>query len=315
MGVLYLFVCIYILIFTDNKLYLILLLFAVLVDFFYGGFSRGIINYVKLGGHKLLENFIQLIILVASFLIYKNINFTFAIIFYSFSGILSLIIFEIKKRELKVIKEVSYKRIKEIVKYTVPVTMGSVGWSILFGVNALFIKMFYGTSEVAFYSVAETLVQIMAFLPSALSSVMLPKAAGLKNKKRIVKKLTKSVILVSVASIAILIFLYFTKEIVIKILFTDTYIKSATIIMPLAIGYMFMAINQVYSAVYQGFGKPGIPSTIIIITCVINIILSYFLTKNMGILGSAISNMISGFIALSIILVVFYKEYRLKKWK
>jgi O-antigen/teichoic acid export membrane protein len=315
MIALYILTCVYIFIIPEHKIYLILFLFAVFIDVFYGGFSRGIVNYVKLGGHKLLENFIQLIILIISFLIYRSVNFTFAVIFYSFSGLISLIIFEYYKRELRLLKGVSFNKIKELMKYTIPITLGSVGWSIMFGINAIFIKMYHGTSEVAFYSVAETLVQIMAFLPSALSQVMLPKAAGLKDKKRIVKKLTKSVFLVSGASLSILILLYFTKEIFIELLFTDSYLKSATIIMPMAIGYMFIAINQVYSAVYQGFGKPKIPSIIIIIACVVNVILSYFLTKRMDILGAAISLMISSFIALVLILIVFYKEYRLKKWK
>ncbi|MEM3374581.1 MAG: oligosaccharide flippase family protein [Candidatus Woesearchaeota archaeon] len=286
-----------------------LFLFALLVDAFYLGFIRGLLNYIKLAGFKLLENIIQLIILIVSYILLKEINFDFAVIFYSFSGILSLIIFEIIKPEIKLTK-IDKQKIKQIITYTIPVTLGSIGWTLMFGINSIFIKMFHDTEQLGYFSVGTTIVQVFTFLPEAITTILMPKTSSLKDKSKLKKPLKLAILGTIITSTIGLILLLILNKFLITLLFGEKYIKTSLIILPLSLGQIFISLHQIYASIFQGLNKPQIPSTTISIAAFLNIIGSYFLTKNYGILGSSISNAITSFIALIIILIIFKKDFQ-----
>lgn len=296
-----------IMLFSNNKLLLILLTFAVLIDTLYTGFVRGLLNYVKLAGFKLLENSIQLVILIISYLIYHTVNFTFAVIFFSVAGIISATIFEIIKPEFKIkLSLLSKKKLRRITKYTIPVLLGSIGWTIMFNVNSVFIEHYYTTIEVGYYSVGFTLVQIFAFLPSAISAILLPKIAGVSDKKKINSYVNFTVFGSIIFSIILLIpFIIFKKELIL-IIFTDKYLPAIITMMPLAISQIFISIHQIYSSVFQGLGRPGIPSIIITVATIVNIILSYYLISTDGIYGASISAAISSGLAFFLSAAVYF---------
>lgn len=287
---------------------LVLFLFAVFIDAFYLGFIRGLLNYKKLIGFKLLENIIQLVILVISYFIYKQINFNFAVIFYSFSGIISLIVFELWQYELKFNFKIQKQKIKDLIKYTIPVTLGSIGWEIMFGINIIFIKLFQNTEQLAYYSVGMTIVQAFTFLPNAIATIIMPKTSSLKDKKKLLKPLKLAVFGVIITSAIGLILLLILNKFLISLLFGEKYLETSIIILPLSLGQIFISLHQIYASIFQGINKPNIPSTTISITAFLNVIGSYFLTKTYGILGSSISNAVNSFIALVIIYIIFTKQ-------
>jgi O-antigen/teichoic acid export membrane protein len=303
----YFILCLIILIFEKNQLYLILFLFSALIDFTYIGYIRGLLNYTKLAGFKLLENVIQLSILIIFFIFYKKIDLTLSVIFFSFSGVISLIIFESVKPEIKIAYKISIQKIKNIVKYTIPITIGSVGWMIMFGTNAIFIKYYFGTEQVAFYSVGETMVQVFSFLPAAFITILLPKVSELKNSRKITRLTRFAVFSTLITSIIILFILIIFKDKLILWIFSNKYILASSVILPLSLAYIFISIHQIYSSVFQGLNKPSVGSITILIAAILNVILSFLLTPELGILGSAISLMTSAFFAMMCIVFIFIK--------
>jgi O-antigen/teichoic acid export membrane protein len=314
MGAIYIILVIIIFLFENNPILLSLFIFSFLVDSFYTGFSMGIFNIVKLSGFKLLENVIQLAILIIAYILYKQINFSFAIIFYCFSGILSLWLFELWNHELKFKFNFSKEVSKKIFKFSMPLLLGAVGWSILFGIDTIYVKMFLGSEYVGYLSVGFTIVQVFTFLPTAITTILLPKASTIKDKKRITKPLNLALIGTSVVSLILLIFLIFLKESIINIIFGQKYIISASVIIPLAIGLIFITLHQIYSAVFQGFDKPKIPSITILVSAIINIIIGYFLVQSHGIIGAAIANMVSCFVAFVMIIIYYHKMNKENKY-
>lgn len=301
-----------ILVFNQNPLYLILFLFFTLIDFFYIGLMRGLLDYVKLFGFKLVENAIQLAILIVFYFLYKNINFTAAVIFYSFSGLLSLIIFEFfRKSKLKFsLDYLSKEKIKELIQYTLPVILGSVGWTIMFSINIVFIEHFLDVEQVGFYSVGMTLSQVFTFLPAAISTIAMPKVAGTKNKGSIKKLLGLSVIGNLAVSAFILFFLLIFDKQLISLIFGAKYLSAIVVLLYLSLGQIFISTYLIYTAVFQGIGKPFIPSIILLIGCVMNLIGSYTLIPLYGIVGASMSNAVASFITFILIVGVFY----LRKW-
>ena len=300
-----------IVLFNSNKIYLILLLFAVLIDTLYLGFISGLLNYVKLFGFKLIENMIQLVILLISYFLYKEVNFTFAVIFFSFSGLISLFIFECFKFEFKLRFKYDKDKIKRIIKYTIPVALGAIGWQIMFGINTIFIQKFYNATQVGYYSVGITLVQIFTFLPAAICTIMLPKVASTQQKEKIYGYTKLAVIASLVISFAILILLLVFKSWLLNMIFTSKYLPALVILLPLSLGQICISLHQIYASVWQGLGRPGVPSITISIAAVLNIVGSYFLTKSYGIVGAAISNAITSFIALMIISIWFHSKWKI----
>jgi O-antigen/teichoic acid export membrane protein len=197
-----------------------------------------------------------------------------------------------------------------LAKYAVQVTPGAVGWVVMFGINAIFIKHFYNTMEVGYYSAGVTLVQIFTFLPAAISAILMPKIAGLKDKSKIIRPLIFTIIGSFLISLIMLIILLNFKNFIIETVFTAKYASTAVVILPLAIGQITISLYQIYASVWHGLNKPVIPSIIIIISCIINIIGSYFLTKTFGIVGAATSNAISASIALITTMAVFQIKWK-----
>jgi PST family polysaccharide transporter len=294
-----------VMIFTSYKIFLLLFILAYMVDQFYIGFARGMLDYLKLNGFKLLENALQLAILAVAFLINRGVTFNISVIFYSLSGIVSLFVFELIKPEFKISWSISVKRIKEIVRYAGPVTLGAVGWTLLYGISNIYIEHFYGTEQIGYFSVGLTLMQIFNFFPDAIYTIMMPKAAGLKDKRKIRKPLIFAVLGCLLLSIIILIPLYIFRAPIISMLFSAKYLPSAVIILPLTLAQIFLIVYQIYGTAWQGFGKPAFTSTIIAIAAGINIFTGYFMIKSYGIVGASISLAISSLVACIITILLW----------
>lgn len=294
---------------TNNSL-LIILVFAALIDALYIGYITGLLNYHKMSGYKLLENIIQLILLIVSYAIFKEVSLVLVIILYSISGILSLILFESYKKDICIKIKFSFDKIKELIRFSIPATVGSIGWTVMFGINAIWINYFYGKEQVGYFSVGETLVSIFSFLPGAIAAIIMPKAAMMKDRSGILKPIIWITIGCSLVSLVMLVPFLFFKELLIKIIFTEKYLNAATLLLPLAIGNIAISIHVIYTSVYFGFNYPKVPAITIVIGCILNMISSFFLTKQYGIIGSAISNAITSTITLALIMLIFYSQFR-----
>lgn len=291
------------LIFHEDSFFLILLLFAALVDAVYLGFARGLLNYTKLAGFKLIENAIQLAILIVSYLMYGKVTFAFAIIFFSFSGIASLVIFEIFKPEFKLNFAFSWLRARQLITFTIPVVLGAVGWIVMSGINPILIKHFKGAEQVGFYSVGMTLAQVFSFLPDAIATITMPKVAASKNRQALPRYLVLSAIGILLISAIMLILLLTLKTWILTLLFTNKYTPALVVILPLSIAQILSGIGSIYASAWQGLNKPVVPSVIVSIGAAINLIAGYFLTKQYGIVGASISLLIATAVSFLIIFI------------
>lgn len=294
--------------FHANYLYIILLLFAALVDALYLGFARGLLNYVKLAGFKLGENVMQLAVLLAFYLLYGQVTFAATVIFFSSSGLVSLVIFEAAKPEFKVNFKYSPAKSKQLIAFTLPVTLGAVGWTVMFGINPVLIKYFLGAEQVGYYSVGLTLVQIFSFLPDAISTITMPKVAGTKNRDMIPKYLALSAVGTGIISIIALIVLLIFKDWILTVLFTPKYIPALDVILPLSISAIFSGLGAIYASAWQGINRPGVPSIIVSIGAAVNLITGYFLIGQYGITGAAISLAVASIVSF---LIIFIATFRL----
>jgi len=310
--IMFIVVSIGIILFQKDKTLSLLVFFSALIDFYYIGFIAGVLNHVKLYLFKLLENALQLGILLLVMIISQKVNFDFAILFYSISGLLIVILLELWRPQFQIdLKQISKNALKEIASYGYKVAFGAIGWVILFSINTIFIKILIGEAQVGYYSVGATVVQIFTFIPSAISTLILPKVSSIKDKKNIFKFVNFAALGTIIVSMALLIFLLIFDRYIIITIFGEKYLPAVAAILALAIGQIAISVYQIYASAWQGLGKPSIPSTIIFICCILNIIGSYFLTKNFGIVGAATSSAITSTIAMVWLTIVFNKKWKI----
>jgi stage V sporulation protein B len=306
-AIMFILLTIVIAIFSDYKVFVILLLFSLLIDNYYLALIRGILNYSKLLGYKLVENIIQLVLLLGSFVIYGTIDLGLAIVYFSFAGVVSLLLFELVKPEFISFSKISKITIIQQLRFSIPVVLGNIGWTVFIGVNTIYIARFLSNDSVAYFGVASTIVQAFSFLPDAITTIILPKVAGSNDKSKIVKPLNIAILGCLAASGLILILLVFFQDFIVLTVFSKSYSPALGIIIPMALAQVIISIHQIFAAVWQGLGKPGIPSITISIGAAFNLIAGYFLTKSMGITGAVLSFAMSSLIATLIISYLWYR--------
>jgi O-antigen/teichoic acid export membrane protein len=304
----YLALAIVVLLFASHNILLLLFILTFLVDIFYVGFARGILDYLKLNGFKLFENVIQLAILISVYFFYRHIDFNFSVVFYSFSGLLSLAVFEIIRPNFKIKWRYSMKRIMEILRYAVPVTFGALGWTLLYGISNIYVEHFNGTEQVGYFSVGLTLMQVFSFFPDAIYTILMPKVAGLKDKRKILRPLRMATLGCLGVFVLISIPLILFPGLIVSFLFSPKYMPAVAVILPLMIGQLFLTLYKLYGTSWQGLGKPAITSIIIAIAAGINIVVGYFLTRSFGIVGASVSLTISAF-ATWVVTILFWRRW------
>jgi O-antigen/teichoic acid export membrane protein len=190
-------------------------------------------------------------------------------------------------------------------RYAIPVTFGAVGLTLLFAISSIYIERFYDTEQVGYFSVGLTLMQFFSFLPDAIITLLLPKAAGLDDKRKIIRPLRLAVFACAATSILLFIPVYIFRDFVISLLFSSKYLAAAVTLLPLIFSHIFLAMHQTYGSAFQGLGRPGAPSLIIAIAAGINLIAGFFLTKSHGILGASVALAFSAFVAWIITVIVW----------
>ena len=310
LGIIYAILILTVLIFNDNKFYLIIFIFAYLIDLFYLGFSRGLLDYLKLNAYKLIANSLQFLILGGLFLINGKIDFAFGVIFYAFSGVISLLVFEIIRWQMKASFSNFKNRFYGVVKFSVPVTFGGIGWTVLLGITSIYLEKYIDIDQVGYYSVGVTLMQTFSFLPDAIFTLLMPKISGLNDKTRIIKPLRLAFYSCLLVTILIFLPLYFYRSLIITFVFSEKYLAASIIILPLAIGQLFIILNQIYGTALQGLGNPKVPSIIIAIAAGINVILGYIFVRKFGLIGAAYSFAIAGLASYILMAAYWFRFVR-----
>jgi len=308
--IIYIILAVIITLFIENSLLVLILLFGLSYDAIYFALIRGDLDFKKLAVFKSSANLFKIILLVISFLVFTKVAILTAVIIFSFSSVLSIILLELHTRT-KIrfsYKLISKKTIKALTTYALPILLGSVSYDLMFNIDTIFIKHFLSNLEVGYYSVARTINQIFTFLPLAIGTILMPHVSKLKNRAESIKKLKLLLKITFGTSILTFVFLLIFSKLIISVVFTDKYLPSLNAVYILAIGQVFFMSYILYEAVWQGFNKPKIPSLIILVVSILNIIGNFVLIPIYGLIGAAISTAITSFIAFLISTIVFYKN-------
>ena len=181
------------------------------------------------------------------------------------------------------LKEI-WKKNKE---YGFHLYLGQIADQSTYQLDKIFITYFVNTTQLGFYSLAMTITTPMVGLSSALSMSLFK---GFVDMDRIPKKVIYYNFLWLAACVVGLVI--FGKFIVV-LLFTEEFLSTVPLILPLALACFFQGMYQPYNMFLGAKGKGKWLRNIAIIQSIINVIGNLILIYYMGAMGAAIVSAIA----------------------
>ena len=220
-----------------------------------------------------------------------------------------------------------YKKRVNLKKFSIPLLKKSLSYGfplLLLELSSLFFKFIdryliqfkLGSEALGLYTVGANLsqyIQDVIFLPISLAIFPLYMEIWTnKEKEAVVKFLSKTTNYLLILCIPIVFgFSVLSKEIVI-ILASDKFAASAKIIPFIITGAMIWGFYHIFAAGLYIYKKTKILAFVIFLTCCLNIILNLLLIPILGILGSAISILISYIVMTFVVIKISFKYVKIE---
>jgi O-antigen/teichoic acid export membrane protein len=130
-----------------------------------------------------------------------------------------------------------------VLQYATTAFWGILAFTVLTNVDVILVKHFFMPKEAGFYATASTLSRIILYLPTAVSTVLFPKAAERHAREEDSSGLARESLLLAIFLCLPLVTFYFAfPKFILRLLFGTQYLPSAPIIGPLGLIMFFFAM-------------------------------------------------------------------------
>lgn len=223
--------------------------------------------------------------------------------------VLSLIMF-IKEKIFSYIsiKFIKKSKMKEMVKYSLPLVPNSLSWAIINMSDRVMITSFLGYDTNGIYSVSNKFPSLMNTVYSFFYTAWNESAA--KNKKdknsnifynTVYINLNNIMISVTVGLIVIIPFIF-------NFLIKGEFINSYNYVPILLVGMYFSNVSGFYGGIFSAYKNTKIMGFTTLIGAIINIIINFVLMKYIGLWAACISTV------LATLFVYLYRKNKIKKY-
>jgi O-antigen/teichoic acid export membrane protein len=203
------------------------------------------------------------------------------------------------------------KLIKELFSFGFPVIVSGASLTLFDYTDTLIITLFRTLEEVAMYQVAMPTSKVLWRFAAAVMPVLFPLSAGIwahRNKKSIamlIREVYKySAIIILPASFA----LFWFARPILESFFGNEYIQATFVLQVLALTAIVFTLGQLNNALMLGIDQQKKIAQIMLFAAFFNVIGNLILVPIFGILGAAISTLIS-FSLIAGISTLYLKKY------
>jgi O-antigen/teichoic acid export membrane protein len=279
-----------------NTISLKLFLVTVLPVYLYSNIN--ILNSFLSGLSKYKKQFNSFIksraITISAFLVFAlvlNSKLSYLLMIYSLGYLyhISHLIYNIKKITGKFILPFNFTGIPGIIKLSLPLGMAVIFNYLYDKIDILLISKFTDYSQVGYYNIGYGIYKASAIAFSFLLISGLTRVSYLSRRhsavKLFFKKYSSSLILIG---IIINIFLFFSSEYIIKIIYTDKFADSVLILRIVSFAVVGLALNNLAGVTLNGLGLYRENMYVTFTGLILNIILNLIFIPLYGIIAAAV---------------------------
>jgi O-antigen/teichoic acid export membrane protein len=237
---------------------------------------------------------------------------TFLIGFFFLSIISTLMIFSIFRKNSIYIQENSENNISHrfIFLKSYPMAISTLSIFMLMSFDIMFIKKYKGNEDVAFYAIAVKIMTLLLVVMNSVNITISPKIAeqffskNFNELKRTMKHSARMIFMISLPTV--LLFCLFSTPIL--SFFGKKYLVAREPMLILMIGQGICSLFGGAQVYLNMTGRQNIFQFILILAVVINFVLNKALIPIYGMIGGAISYVISMFVWNLIATIIIYKK-------
>ncbi len=245
------------------------------------------------------------------------IAFAWVVLFDSFVLACGFVYFFLKNSEFK-IQNLKFSKLTAVrlLKDSWPLILSGMVIAVYMRIDQVMIKEMLDNEAVGNYAAAVRLSEAWYFIPMVIASSLFPAIVNAKkqSKELYYVRLQKLYDLMVWMAIAIALPMTFLSDWVVNLLYGNQYSQAGDVLMIhiWAGVFVFLGVANAKWIINENLMLNGMIRTSI--GAFVNVILNYILIKKLGIMGAAISTLISYFIA-NYFGLLFYKKTRICFWQ
>jgi O-antigen/teichoic acid export membrane protein len=225
--------------------------------------------------------------------------------------IVSLLIFNYKKIGNQLLKwKFNSKIAKSLLKDSWPLILSGAAVGLYMKIDQVMIKNMLGNEQVGLYAVAVKLSEVWYFIPTIITASVFPAIVNAykRSSEEFENKINKLHFFMFWSAFLIAITTTFLAGPIIRILFGEAYLGSIAVLQIYIWSgiFTFLGISVSIYLLTLNYVKISLLGTII--GAIINLILNVILIEKFGIIGAAISTLIS--YSISVLIIFFIKKTR-----
>ena len=247
------------------------------------------------------------------------INLNYSITFFAVIIVLELLITHFitflyfKKNKISfLLKNFDKQYAKSLVKKSWPLLLSGLMYVFYIKIDQIMVKEILGAHSAGLYAVAINLSEVWYFIPNIIAASFFPAILLYKTKGKSIyyKRITNLYSLLFWIAVLIAFFITFFGETIINYLYGDVFLESKNILNIYIWSNVFFFFTTISSKwlVAEGFYLHSFYRNII--GAIINVTLNFILLEKIGVIGAAISTLIS-YSFVGLFYDLFFKELRI----
>jgi len=199
---------------------------------------------------------------------------------------------------------------RAVVKFALPVLLGFIGGVVLGAMDTIVLTYFRSLTEVGLYQAALPTSTILWAVASAIGTVLFPMVSEMwarRDKQALAAGISLLLRFSFVLVLPFALLMLALPEFVLGLLFGQAYIAGAAALQILALAAIAYTLWQICAVVLSGIGRPDLTTKIVLGVAGFNLVSNIALVQIWGIVGVAVTTLVSFVVAFGAAVVVLNK--------
>ncbi len=207
-------------------------------------------------------------------------------------------------------KEIFYK----ITNFALPNMISTIAGTVIGYIDTIILTAMVSLPLVGIYNATLATILIISYLGGVVATVLFPLISELSAKK--IKEIGGLINIIYKYSLIIVIpcalTMLFFSDVILRILFGETFVAGATAMSILSFGAIFLVIAQINFSILNGLGHPKKVTLISVAAAIFNTVSNIILIPYLGINGAALTTTISYLMMMAWSHIYVRKNMRIK---